>query len=195
MTFYDLTTIVILLLSIVLFVVIMTALVWVSWWWSERRIATSPYTGLPLRKANDLPYSSRVKILRYMETYKEYDNRAFNLGRAAFCRDTGRVFPNCINWLGEMKVDWHFLYKRYPGKWVSWGSLTAEQKQDVIDAHEGIKGFQMEESCSNADPEDIELNFIQTKPGSLYVDIETKVLLGWKCVFETEFEILIVQIP
>ena len=34
-----------------------------------------------------------------------------------------------------------------------------------------------------------------TRPGPLYVDIETKVLLGWKVVPGTDLEVLIVQKP
>jgi hypothetical protein len=44
-------------------------------------------------------------------------------------------------------------------------------------------------------PQEIDSFHALLKPGPLYVDRETKNLLGWKEVPGTEFEVLIVQTP
>jgi hypothetical protein len=92
-------------------------------------------------------------------------------------------------------VDWNFLQKRYPGKYVSWGSLTEDQKKEVREQHVSLEGFQTEFSCPEPMPRAIEPKYAFIKPGPLYVDIDHKVLLGWKEVPGTEMEVLIVQKP
>jgi len=97
--------------------------------------------------------------------------------------------------MDTVKVDWTFLQKRYPGIWVSWGSLNSDQQRAISDAHESLEGFQTEVSSPSPAPRAIEPEYAYTKPGPLYVDIQTKVLLGWKVVPGTELEVLIVQKP
>ena len=155
----------------------------------------SPYSGLPLRAGGDLSYAAREMILRYLFKLKAYDNRMFDLSKAAVCRETGRVFPEAINIFSQIKVNWGFLTKRYPGLYVSWGSLSEEQKVEVLSHHAEVKGYQMEKSSPTSSPRLIEPEFALVKPGPLYVDFEKKVLLGWKEVPDTEFEVLIVQKP
>jgi hypothetical protein len=41
----------------------------------------------------------------------------------------------------------------------------------------------------------IEAKYAFTKPGPLYVDISTNVLVGWQIVPDTELEVLVVQKP
>ena len=81
------------------------------------------------------------------------------------------------------------------GNYVSWGSLTKESQDAIRDAHASLDGFQTSESSPTPSPRAIEPEYVYTKPGPLYVDLETKVLLGWKVVPGTELEVLIVQKP
>ncbi|WP_068467845.1 hypothetical protein [Candidatus Protochlamydia phocaeensis] len=168
---------------------------WFGWWISQRGQGVSPYTGLPLRRATDLSYFAAERVLRFMYNFRQYDNRIFKLKRAAFCRETGRIFTNCVTWMETVKVDWTFLQKRYPGNYVSWGSLNDDQQRAIRDAHDSLEGFQTDFSSPSPSPRAIEPEYIYVKPGPLYVDIETKVLLGWKIVPGTELEVLIVQKP
>lgn len=168
---------------------------WFGWRYSNRQSSLSPYSGMPLRRASDLSYYSAEKVLRYLYELRQYDNRIFELRKASLCRETGRIFTNCINWFDNINVDWNFLQKRYPGKYVSWGSLTLEQQNDIRAIHESLDGFQTEISSKNPMPKAIEPEIALEKPGPLYVDIETHVLVGWKIVPGTELEVLIVQKP
>lgn len=160
-----------------------------------RRDSASPYTGLPLRRASELTYISKAKVERYLKQLRQYDNRPFNLNKAAFCRDTGRIFPNCATWTGNLYCDWSFLQKRYPGTYVSWGSLSHAQKEDLQRAHGPLTGFQTELSSPQQLPRMIDEQYVFAKPGPLYVDLDTQVLLGWKSVPETDLEVMIVQQP
>lgn len=164
-------------------------------WLSRAKGSLSPYSKQPMRKGEELSYESKVKILRFLYEMHQYDNRIFELSSAAVCRETGRIFPNAITWYGVIKLDWTFLKKRYPGNYVSWGSLTTDQQELVRASHASIKGFQIDFSSPFPQPKAIEAKYAFAKPGPLYVDIETKVLLGWQCVPRSEFEVLIVQKP
>lgn len=174
---------------------LLVAVFFFSSWIVRHERALSPYTGMPLRIGSELPYDSKRRILQFLYEKHEYDNRIFELSRSAVCRDTGRVFPNCITWLGTMKVNWTFLQKRFPGQYVSWGSLNDTQQGAIREAHGSLEGFQTEASSKNPAPSEIEPEFAFAKPGPLYVDINTKIVLGWQCVPDTMFEVLIVQKP
>ncbi len=171
------------------------AVFYLGWWITKSQNCPSPYTGMPLRYVSEIPYSSKEKIVRFMNELKSYDNRIFDLQKASYCRDTGRIFPNSIGWFGNIEVDWRFLNKRFPGSYVSWGSLSADQQQMIRELHVTLDGFQTEESSPNPLPRTIEQEFAYSVPGPLYVDLETKILLGWKEVPGSEFEVLIVQRP
>lgn len=164
-------------------------------WLSRKPPSLSPYSKKPLRPASDLPYFTCEKVLRYLYDMHQYDNKIFNIRKAAFCRETGRIFPFAINWHNKIDVDWTFLQKRYPGKYVSWGSLTHEQQELIRSAHEPLDAFQADFSSRHPQPKAIEAKYAFAKPGPLYVDLETKVLLGWQCVPDTEMEVLVVQKP
>lgn len=167
----------------------------ISWHKSRLKPAPSPYTGLPLRRATDLSFFHAEKTLRYLYDLKQYDNRIFNLKKAALCRDTGRIFPDSVNWLDVIAVDWSFISKRYSGHFVSWGSLTPEKQREIKEQHYSLEGFQTEFSCPHPSPQAITPEYAYTKPGPLYVDVETKVLMGWKLIPNLEIEVLIVQKP
>lgn len=176
-------------------VLVLVALCAYGIWLSSLPDSLSPYSRLPMRYGRDISYFSAIAVLRYLYNLHQYDNRIFNLKKAAVCRQTGRIFPNAVTWFGKIKLDWSFLQRRYPGKYVSWGSLTEEQQAIVLNAHDSLEGFQTEFSSPRPQPRAIEAKYAFTKPGPLYVDIETKVLLGWKEVPETDLEVLIVQKP
>jgi hypothetical protein len=155
----------------------------------------SPYTKFPLRYASDLSFDSKERVLRYLFEMHEYDNSMFDLKKAALCRETGRIFPNAVTWYGVIKVDWTFLNKRYQGNYVSWGSLSSFQQETIQSSHHSLEGYQTEYSSREPAPSKIEPYYTEMFPGPLYVDIDTKVLLGWKIVPLTNLEVLVVQKP
>jgi len=185
--FFGLTVVLIFLMLLVSF--------FVGWWLSRNRVSPCPYTGRALRRGSDLHYTIVEKVLRYLFDIYQYDNRLFDLSRAAICRDTGRIFPESVTWYRTVHVDWTFLQKRYPGKYVSYGSLTEEQKLVIQSQHESLEGFQVEFSSPTSTPRLVEPEYVYRKPGPLYVDVDTGILLGWKCVPDTDLEVLIVQKP
>lgn len=130
-----------------------------------------------------------------MNSQSQYDNRPFAIAKASYCRETGRIFPDSITWYGAIKVDWSFISKRYPGNFVSWGSLTRETKREITECHTPFIGYQTEESSPTASPRLVEPQYALTTPGPFYVDVATKVVMGWKVVPNTSLEVLIVQHP
>lgn len=167
----------------------------IGWRLSHGKAALSPYTGQPLRRGEDLSYYSMERVLRYLYSLRDYHNQIFTFRRSAFCRETGRIFPNCINRFGFMRVDWSFLQQRYPGTFVSWGSLSSEQQAAIRDMHDSLEGFQTEHSSTQSQPKSVEPAYAFMKPGPLYVDINSFVLVGWKNVPDTNLEVLMVQRP
>lgn len=168
---------------------------WLGWKLAQREQGVSPYTGLPLRLVSELSYYSKEKVWRFMDAFRQYDNRPFKFKRASFCRDTGRIFPNSVLWFDTIRVDWKFLNKRYPGNYVSWGSLNKDQQEAIRVAHDSLEGFQTKFSSPDPASRAIAPEYALAKPGPLYVDLQTKVLLGWKMVPDTSLEVLIVQKP
>lgn len=181
--------------AIILTIVFLFFVFWLGWQVSRGSYSASPYTGTPLRYATDLSFYAKEKVAQYLFDLHQYDNRIFEFSRASFCRETGRIFPNSVNFLGVIHVDWTFLNKRYPGHYVSWGSLNRDQQQAIKDAHDSLEGFQTEFSFSDPAPRMIAPEYTYARPGPLYVDITTKVLLGWKAIPGTSLEVLIVQKP
>lgn len=171
------------------------AFFWFTLWLSRRNPGLSPYSSLPLRKGSDLSFAAKEKIYRMLYDMHEYDNRLYDLNRAAVCRETGRVFFDAVTWFDNIKVDWGFLKKRHPGDYISWGSLSESQKEAVRAVHKSLEGFQTAISSQNSAPRMVEPEIAFERPGPLYVDWDTKVLLGWKQVPDTNFEVLIVQKP
>lgn len=161
----------------------------------NRPPSLSPYSKLPLRRALDISFDNKERVLRFLFNMHQYDNPMFDFEKAAFCRETGRIFPNAVTWYGTIYMDWTFLKKRYPGTYVSWGSLSDYQKEIIQDAHFTLEGFQTEYSSKESAPSKVEAFYAMTMPGPLYVDLDTKILLGWKAVPLTDLEVLVVQKP
>jgi hypothetical protein len=187
--------VVILSFSILGVILLLMAIMLFNRWFSRHDTCPSPYTATPLRRASTLSYSAMVKVLRYLADLRQYDNRIFLFRKASFCRETERIFQNSVTWYDAIRVDWNFLTDRYPGNWVSWGSLADGQKAEIYYAHDSLEGYQVEFSSRNPAPRQIEPEFVYMKPGPLYVDIDTKVLLGWKLIPDSDLEVLIVQKP
>lgn len=173
----------------------LVAYFFITYWKVDLKRGISPYTGMPLRRALELPYSTKDKVRRFLKGFGEYENRPFDFSSAALCRETGRLFPDCITWTGTIVINWSFIQNRHRGHFVSWGSLSSEQKKEVLKAHEPLDGFQTEFSSKLPSPRMVEEEYALEKPGPLYVDPESKILIGWKRVPETELEVLIVQKP
>lgn len=157
--------------------------------------SVSPYSRLPLRRAIELSYDAKVRVLRFLYDMHQYDNRIFEFKRAAVCRETGRIFTNAITWYGKIDVDWTFLQKRYAGNYVSWGSLSLAQQEVIAAEHDTLEGFQIQFSSPSPQPRLIDAKYAFAQPGPLYVDINSNTLLGWKGVPGTDLEVLVVQKP
>lgn len=185
------------LFSLILFLSLMGLVVYffLSFWKVGQRQDPSPYSGIPLRYAREIPYTTRDKINAYIKTILDYDNQKIDWEKASFCRETGRIFPNSVTWNGAIRVDWNFLQKKFRGHFVSWGSLSPEKRKEVLKDHDHLYGFQVEFNSREPAPRLIEESFAYTKPGPLYVDPETHVIIGWKQVPDTAFEVLVVQKP
>lgn len=169
---------------------------YIAWWLTRTpRYVLSPYTGMPLWRAHLLPYTTKMRVHEYLQSYHQYDNRPFDFRKAAYCRETGRLFPDCVTWNKKIVLDWSFIQKRYPGNWISWGSLSPEWKEKIRNKHENLDGFQIARSSTRPSPRQIEPTFAYLKPGPLYVDIDTAFLLGWKEVPESQMEVFILQKP
>lgn len=161
----------------------------------NRRVDVSPYSGMPLRPGHEMTFVTQDKVNRYLSQLHDYDNRPLDFTKCSFCRETGRIFPNSVTWSGAIKLDWSFIKKRYPGNFVSWGSLSMEKRKEIEAVHNNLSEYQREISSRNPSPRLIDEAIALIKPGPLYVDPDTKVLMGWKQVPETDLEVLIVQKP
>ncbi len=184
------------IIAVFVFVIaVLVLLLWYGWRSTRGRITLCPYTRQPLVLGMDTAKSMARYVSEYMSSLTQPGNPPFDFDNAAICRDTGRIFPNCVEKNEKIFLDWSFLVKRYPGRYISWGSLSEMQQATIRLCHESLEGFQVEFSSPNLLPNLIESIYVLTKPGPLYVDLATKVLLGWKIVPGTEFEVLVVQKP
>jgi hypothetical protein len=192
---FDNSFVIYLMFAILLALFVAVASYILSYKFLNKPPSPSPYTKMPLRYASDIFFESKEHVLRFLFVRHEYHNQMFDLNKAAFCRETGRIFPDAVTWYKAINVDWTFLNKRYPGHYVSWGSLSDYQKEIIRSAHHSLEGFQTEVSSPEPAPSKIEPFYADTIPGPLYVDLDTKILLGWQCVPDTDLEVLIVQKP
>jgi hypothetical protein len=166
-----------------------------GYWISRNTTCPCPYTGNPLRRGREINWHVMEKVLKFLFDKHQKENPIFDIHSAAWCRETGRIFAGGISFFGTINVDWSFLKKRYPGNWISWGSLTEAEKLGIFAHHETLKGFQVDESSPYRDPSEITKEYAFTIPGPLYVDPISKTIMGWQVVPETELEVLIVQKP
>ncbi|MDB6081354.1 MAG: conserved putative rane protein [Chlamydiia bacterium] len=181
--------------SLIFIIGLLGALLWYGRWISKTRGALSPYTKQPMMLGTDMPISIGRQVEEYMKSLKQPENPPFDYTKASICRDTGRIFPNTVRRGEIIHLNWNFLQERYPGSWISWGSLPDMQRGVIKLCHRSLAGFQTEVSSPNPQPESINAHYAMQKPGPLYVYAAKKVLLGWKVVPGTYFEVLIVQKP
>lgn len=185
----------VLLFSFFIVIGVLSGLLWFGWWVSQKRGSVSPYSKQPMSLGIDVAPSIRRFVEDFMLSHPQPENRPIEFERAAICRETGRIFSDCIMRGEIVRLDWSFLPKRYPGNFVSWGSLSELEQATLRMCHESLAGFQTEASCTKPMPEAVDGYYAMTKPGPLYVDRRNKILLGWKEVPGTQFEVLIVQKP
>ncbi len=171
------------------------SLLWFGWWSSHIGGSLSPYTKKPMSLGVDVAASLQAFVDEFMLAHSQPENSPFDFKKAAICPVTGRIFPDSVMRNEIIKLDWAFLEKRYPGNYVSWGSLLPQHQAIIRLCHESLTGFQLDDSCPKPMPKDVDVFHANLKPGPLYVDLGTKVLLGWKEVPGTYYEVLIVQKP
>lgn len=143
----------------------------------------------------DLPFSIKRQIEEFVKSLPQPENKPFDMTKAAICRETGRIIRDCVVRGEIVRLGSRFLRDRYPGNWVSWGSLSEEKRGLIKLHHREIFGYQMEHSTKNRDPEQMEQYYAVMKPGPLYVDVTTNILLGWQIVPGTNFEVLVIKNP
>lgn len=166
----------------------------IGWWLTNRPGSVSPYSKMKMALGEDLSFEAVREIYIFLESFSQKEgNDLFDVKKASVCRETGRVFPATVGIFNVIKIPSDFLSKRYSGKYVSWGSLSSSQKDEVLLEHEEIGAYQLESSSLEPLPKNVEKKYALMKPGPLYVDLETKTLLGWQCIPNTDLEVLVVQ--
>lgn len=154
-----------------------------------------PYTNAVMQFGIDIAKSLQVHINAFVHEFSEEDNPEIDFSKAALSPLTGRIFSDCVAHGNKIELDWSFLQKRFPGSFLSWGALSEEEKGIFRLLHPSLEGFQTEQSSSMPKPERVEREYALLSPGPLYVDRATKIVVGWKRVPGTSFEVLIVQRP
>lgn len=185
----------ILLFSFFAIFVIFSTFLWFGWFVSKKRGSRSPYSKQVMALGVDKAASVVCLVEDFLLNHSQPENGAFDFKKAAICEQTGRIFPDVVKRGEIIRLDWSFLQKRYPGNYVSWGSLSESEQAIARMCHESMRGFQTLSSCPNPMPKDIDGYHALLKPGPLYIDRATKILLGWQEVPETPFEVLIIQKP
>lgn len=161
----------------------------------------SPYTQAIMQFGVDIARSLQKQVNSFLEEFPEEDNPQIDFTKAALCPVTGRIFTKCVTRGVKIDLDWSFLHKRFPGtkempsSFVSWGALSEEERGELRVIHPSLEGFQIEQSSPYPRPERIDREFALLSPGPLYVEKATHILVGWKRVPGTSFEVLIVQRP
>jgi len=185
----------VLLISFVLVIALMAGLLWFGWWVSKKKGSMSPYSKVPMLLGTDVVPSIRRYVNDFLLSHPQPENSPIEFDTASICSETGRIFPNSVFRGMFVKLDWTFLQKGHPGNYVSWGSLSELEQATIKLCHDSLAGYQTEDSSPNSRPQAIDSHYATLKPGPLYVDRLSRVLLGWKEVPGTEFEVLIFQRP
>lgn len=186
-------TVILSILAVILFV--LSSLLWLGWKKEGRRGDVCPYSGKPMRLGMDVARSIAGFVQAFLSEQQKPDNPPIDFVRAAYCPETGRIFPECVSSNEQVVLSWNFIQKRCRGTFVSWGSLSPEEQGVVKLLHDSLEGFQTESSSKISQPERVEETYALCSPGPLYIDRSTKILLGWKKVPGTYFEVLVVQHP
>jgi hypothetical protein len=131
----------------------------------------------------------------FLQEEPQPENPPIDFLLASYCPQTGRIFPNTVTEKERVQLSWDFLKRRWPGMFISWGALSEEERGVVRLLHGSLDGFQTEHSSTHVAPESVVEEFSSLAPGPLYIDQKTKVVIGWKKVPGTYFEVLVVQQP
>lgn len=160
-----------------------------------KRGDTCPYHNETMRFGMDVARSLAGVVNAFLVDQPQPENPPIDFFKASYCPVSGRIFPNTVLEGERVRLGWEFLRKRWPGTYISWGSLSEDEQGVIRLLHDSLEGFQMECSSTKIRPEDVEQDFLELAPGPLYIDRQTKVLIGWKKVPGTYFEVLVVQQP
>ena len=173
----------------------MGGLLFFGWWVTQKRGSLSPFSKRPMMLGIDLPFSIRRQIEEYIKSLPQPENQPIDISKAAICRETSRIIKDAV-FRGEIiRLGPRFMNDRYPGNWVSWGSLSQQQQGIVKLHHREVSGYQMEHSSRNRRPQEAEQYYAVMKPGPLYVDVSTNTFLGWQAVPGTYFEVMVIKKP
>jgi hypothetical protein len=189
-------TIFVVVLSLIIVFGLLSFLLWNNWRKEGVRGDLCLYSGRPMRLGVDIARSMADYINEFLKTLPNAsDNPPIDMTKAAFCPVTGRIFPDCVSSSERINLGWDFLSKRCPGTFVSWGSLPEHERGELKLLHSSFDGFQTEKSSPLPRPQNIDEQYALLAPGPLYVDRVKKVVIGWKKVPGTYFEVLVVQRP
>lgn len=160
-----------------------------------RRGDTCPYDGGPMSFGMDIARSLAATVNAFLQEQSQPENPCIDFTHASYCPRSGRIFPNTVIRGDRIRLSRDFLQKRWPGMYVSWGSLSEDERGVLRLLHDSLEDFQTAASSSNPLPERVEQEYIQASPGPCYVDRQKKHIIGWKKVPGTYFEVLVVQRP
>lgn len=181
--------------SLFAIVLILFFLLWVGWKKEGVRGNVCPYCRRTMRLGIDVAKSISMMVNAFLQEQPQPENPQIDFSKAAYCPVSGRIFPNCVSGVEQVTLSWRFLNERASGTFVSWGSLPEEERGILKLLHGSLEEFQTEKSSAHSRPEDVEEEYISLAPGPLYVDRTSKVVMGWKKVPGTYFEVLVVQRP
>lgn len=181
--------------SLVAVLMILFSLLWIGWKKEGVHGNTCPYCRKPMRFGMDTAKSLVGMVNGFLEDLPQPDNPKIDFVHAAYCPASGRIFTDCVSQAEQITVSWSFLKQRCEGTFVSWGSLSEEEQGVIKLLHGSLDGFQTEHSSSHLRPEEVEAECCELSPGPLYIDRTTKVVMGWKKVPGTYFEVFVVQRP
>lgn len=188
-------TIIVTVASFIITLSVLVSFAWVGWKKEGRRGDVCPYTKEKMCLGADVARSLMMYVNAFLQEQQVGDNPAIDFSRAAYCPKTGRIFTDCVGSNEQISLSWDFLRRRCKGTFVSWGALSEEERGVLKLLHDSVEGFQTESSSKNLRPESVEEEFALLSPGPLYVDRTARVLMGWKKVPGTYFEVLVVQRP
>ncbi len=168
---------------------------WIVWKREGIRGDRCPYCKRPLRLGADVALSLAGIVNAFLQEEPQPENPPIDFLLASYCPQTGRIFPNTVTGKEHVILSWDFLKRCWLGTFISWGVLSEEERGVLRLLHGSLDGFQTEHSSNHVVPESVEEEFSSLAPGPLYVDQKTKVVIGWKKVPGTYFEVLVVQQP
>lgn len=154
-----------------------------------------PYCGAILQFGSDVANSIQQHVNAYVHAFSEEDNPEIDFSKAAICPTSGYIFQECVVRNNRVTLDWSFLSKRLKGSFISWGALPEEEKGIFRLLHLSMEGYQTEKSSPTIQPDRVEEEYARLIPGPLYVDRNTKILMGWVRVPGTNFQVLIIRRP